>query len=162
MSRDNVLHLIGRLLHAGRGPWSLGLIAFSLLLSYLVGLLLRRNQLRTILWRGFVLTAASLAIYTYAPSIVQFPLRAAPSGILTDEPQAPAGSNYADPLDLSYRPNIDTNPQDYPGNVWVTDSLQKVHQDFGNSGSVHWAILSAAKNEFGDFQVHVQAGASPV
>jgi hypothetical protein len=81
---------------------------------------------------------------------------------LGDQPPAQSLTNHADPLDPAYRPNIDTDPHNYPGNVWVTDSMQKVHSDTGNPGSLHWAILSAARNEFADFQVHVQAGAQPM
>jgi hypothetical protein len=54
------------------------------------------------------------------------------------------------------------NPNDYPSNVWITDGMAKVHQDSGSPGSVKWSILYAAKNEFESFQIHEQAGASPI
>jgi hypothetical protein len=68
----------------------------------------------------------------------------------------------SDPLDPSYKPMIDTNPADYPSNVWDTDAMAKVHQDSGSPGSVKWAFPYAAKNEFESFQVHEQAGTSPI
>jgi hypothetical protein len=118
--------------------------------------------LGAIIRRGLVLSIALLGISVYLPPIVPFPPHTATSAALVDELQTQSDPNYADPLDTSYRPKINTNPQDYPSNVWVTDSMQKVHQNAGTPGSVHWAILSAAKNEFGDFQVHVQAGTSTI
>jgi hypothetical protein len=162
MSRQFLLHLGSHLLHERWITRLVGLLLLSLILSYLLGLLLRRNQLGAILWRGLVLSLALLGIFDYLPSIIAFPSYKTMSANFEDEPQVQSAPNDADPLDLSYRPKIDTNPQDYPSNVWVTDSMQKVHQDIGKPGSVHWAILSAAKNEFGDFQVHVQAGGSTI
>lgn len=69
--------------------------------------------------------------------------------------------NPGDPLDPVYLPNIDTNAAHYPANVWVTNALAKVHTD-AMPGSDHWARLSAARNEFESFQVHVRADNHPI
>ena len=61
-----------------------------------------------------------------------------------------------DPLDPSLQPSVDTDPSHYPANVWVTDGMVKLHPD-ASPGTVHWALLWSAKNEFESFQVHVQA-----
>jgi hypothetical protein len=66
-----------------------------------------------------------------------------------------------DPLAPALRPPISTNPSDYPANVWVTGSLAKVQPDT-SPGSIHWAEISAARNEFESFQVHVRAGEKPL
>jgi len=50
------------------------------------------------------------------------------------------------------QPSIDTDPSHYPANVWVTDGMVKVHPD-ALPGTVHWALLWSAKNEFESFQV---------
>lgn len=63
----------------------------------------------------------------------------------------------SDPLSPSYMPRIDTNPADYPSNIWVTDTMQKVRQDRGSPGTQHWGTFYGTQNEFVDFQVHVQA-----
>ena len=81
-----------------------------------------------------------------------FPSRA--SSIWSEQP--------GDPLDPSNLPSIDQNAADYPANVWVTSALAKVHQDSATPGNVKWAQLSAARNEFESFQVHEQAGSSPI
>ena len=73
-----------------------------------------------------------------------------------------AQSSRLDPLSSIFQPVIDTNPDDYPGNVWITGPLAKVLQNTGSPGNVHWAQIHAAKNEFQSFQVHVQAGAGPI
>ena len=73
----------------------------------------------------------------------------------------PVGGQGGDPLDPSFKPSIDTNPANYPQNVWVTDGMAKVHPD-ATPGAVHWAEPYAAKNELESFQVHVQAGGAPV
>ena len=72
-----------------------------------------------------------------------------------------SGGGSSDPLDPSHKPSIDTNPADYPANVWVTDGMAKVHPD-ATPGAVHWAELYSAKNELESFQVHVQAAAAPM
>ncbi|HEX3892283.1 MAG TPA: DUF4091 domain-containing protein [Terracidiphilus sp.] len=59
-----------------------------------------------------------------------------------------------DPLDVSYKPRIDTNPQRYAQNVWLTDTMQKVRRDSGTPGTAHWGIFYGTQNEFVDFQVH--------
>ena len=59
-----------------------------------------------------------------------------------------------DPLSPSYLPAIDTNPADYPSNIWITDSMQKVRQDSGSPGTQHWGTFYGTQNEFVDFQVH--------
>lgn len=73
-----------------------------------------------------------------------------------------AQSAPSDPLATAYSPNIDTNPADYPSNIWITGPLAKVLQDSGSPGTVHWAVVYTTKNEFQSFQVHVQAGVTPI
>jgi hypothetical protein len=73
----------------------------------------------------------------------------------------PPDASVGDPLDPGLEPPIDTNPADYPANVWVTDGMAKV-QPSATPGAVHWADLHAAKKETESFQVHVQAGGAPV
>lgn len=63
------------------------------------------------------------------------------------------------PLSPSYMPSMDTNPADYPSNIWITDTMTKVRQDAGSPGTQHWGIFYGTQNEFADFQVHVQAPA---
>src|ERR1035437_5084955 len=63
----------------------------------------------------------------------------------------------SDPLSPSNMPTIDTNPADYPSNIWITDTMQKVRQDSGSPGTQHWGTFYGTQNEFVDFQVHVQA-----
>jgi Domain of unknown function (DUF4091) len=83
----------------------------------------------------------------------------------TSAPSDASGDGNAsgpkDPLDPSYAPPLDTNPADYPSNVWVTGPLYKV-QPTASPGDVHWVQISSAKNEFESFQVHVQAQGSAV
>jgi hypothetical protein len=67
-----------------------------------------------------------------------------------------------DPLDPKFQPSIDEETADYPGNVWVTGSLAKVHQDNASPGNVKWALVSAARNEFVSIQVHEHAGTNPI
>ena len=69
--------------------------------------------------------------------------------------------NPTDPLDPIYLPTVDMNPAHYPANVWVTHALAKVHTD-AMPGTDHWARLSAARNEFESFQVHVRADSRPI
>jgi hypothetical protein len=59
-----------------------------------------------------------------------------------------------DPLNSAYRPRIDTRPSDYPTNIWITDTMQKVRQDSGTPGFAHWGMFYGTQNEFVDFQVH--------
>ena len=66
-----------------------------------------------------------------------------------------------DPLAANLRPKISNNPADYPVNVWVTGALAKIGP-VATPGSVHWAEISAARNEFESFQVHVRAGDQPI
>ena len=157
-----LLFFVHHLPHANWRIRFLGLLLFSFALSYVLGFFLRSNQLRAMLWRSLALSIGLLAVSTYLPSMIPFPARATMSAALLEEPQIPSTPDHADPLDPFYRPEIDTNAHDYPGNVWVSDSMEKVHQDTGTPGAVHWAIFSAAKNEFADFQVHVQAGDSSI
>ena len=72
--------------------------------------------------------------------------------VLTEAMSAPASAG--DPLATSLMPVIDTNPGDYPGNIWITDTMQKVRQDAGAAGTVHWGTFYGTQNEFIDFQVH--------
>jgi len=60
----------------------------------------------------------------------------------------------SDPLNSAYKPTIDTNPSDYPANIWITDTMRKVRQDSGSPGSAHWGTFYGTQNEFVDFQVH--------
>ena len=46
------------------------------------------------------------------------------------------------------------NPADYPSNIWITDTMQKVRQDSGSPGTQHWGTFYGTQNEFVDFQVH--------
>ena len=59
-------------------------------------------------------------------------------------------------------PAIDTNPADYPSNIWMTDTMTKVRQDAGSPGTTHWGTFYGTQNEFVDFQVHVQAGSGGI
>lgn len=68
--------------------------------------------------------------------------------------EATAATQPSDPLTPSSMPSIDTNPGDYPGNIWITDTMQKVRQDAGAPGTVHWGTFYGTQNEFVDFQVH--------
>jgi len=70
--------------------------------------------------------------------------------------------NPGDPLDAMYLPAIDSNPAHYPSSIWVTGPLAKVHPDTATPGSIHWAEVASARNEFQSFQVHVQASSSPI
>jgi len=160
MSRQFLLHLGSHLLHERWITRLVGLLLLSLILSYLLGLLLRRNQLGAILWRGLVLSLALLGIFEYLPSIIAFPSYKTMSANFEDEPQVQSAPNDADPLDLSYRPKIDTNPQDYPSNVWVTDSMQKVHQDIGKPGSVHGQFFQRPKTNLVIFKCMCRQGAA--
>ncbi|MGB2635564.1 MAG: hypothetical protein WAM58_16660 [Candidatus Acidiferrum sp.] len=69
----------------------------------------------------------------------------------------PALAPAQNPLSPSYMPTIDTNAADYPSNIWVTDTMQKVQQQTGSPGSVHWGTFYGTQGEFVDFQVHIQA-----
>jgi hypothetical protein len=63
-----------------------------------------------------------------------------------------------DPLSPSYLPAIDTNPADYPSNIWVTDTMQKIRQQSTvTPGTQHWGTFYGSQGEFVDFQVHVTA-----
>ena len=64
-----------------------------------------------------------------------------------------------DPLSPAYLPAIDTKAADYPSNIWITDTLQKVRQDSGSPGTQHWGTFYGTQNEFVDFQVQIQAPA---
>ena len=59
-----------------------------------------------------------------------------------------------DPLNPGYKPAIDTKPFNYPSNIWITDTMQKVRQDSGAPGAAHWGMFYGTQNEFVDFQVH--------
>jgi len=68
-------------------------------------------------------------------------------------------SAQSDPLSPSFLPPMNTNPADYPSNIWVTDTMQKVLRGSGSPGTVHWGTFYGTQGEFVDFQVHVQAPA---
>jgi hypothetical protein len=76
--------------------------------------------------------------------------------------RATAAQAAPDPLDPSYMPAIDTNPADYPSDIWITGPLAKVYQNAGSPGNVHWAMVYATQNEFQSFQVHVKAPAGGI
>ena len=80
----------------------------------------------------------------------------------------PAGAQTVDPLDSRFQPQSAAHaiPLARPSQgtlptVWATDSLAKV-QPNAAPGSGQWLSLSAARNEFESFQVHVHAGSNPV
>ena len=80
--------------------------------------------------------------------------------LLAQGPAAPAAPPPPpDPLAAEFEPRIDTNPAHYPSSVWVTGSMAKVRRT-DPPGPVHWAFLSAARNEVESFQVHVHAPTS--
>jgi hypothetical protein len=70
--------------------------------------------------------------------------------------------SQSDPLSPTYLPSIDTKAADYPSNIWITDTMQKVRQDKGAPGTQHWGTFYGTQNEFVDFQVHVQAPAGGI
>ena len=75
--------------------------------------------------------------------------------LLSFAPLARAG---VDPLDPRFKPYIDTNPNDYPSNIWITGSLAKVLQNAGSPGTDHWiTTFTRRKMKSHSFQVHVQA-----
>src|ERR1700691_2676371 len=93
---------------------------------------LETSELNPFFWSGLALSALLLAIYLLRPSVGPIQKYEQMHEATLRELTPPRVPNPADPLDPPYRPRIDTNPKDYPGNVWVTDSLQKIHQDIGN------------------------------
>ncbi len=68
----------------------------------------------------------------------------------------PASAAPDDPLDPGRMPAVDVRPESYPAGVWVTGRMAKVRRT-DPPGPVHWAFLSAARNETESFQVHVHA-----
>jgi hypothetical protein len=68
----------------------------------------------------------------------------------------PASGPPADPLSPELAPAVVTDPARYPPEVWITGSMAKVRRT-DPPGPVHWAFLSAARNEVESFQVHVRA-----
>src|SRR2546425_8940240 len=74
----------------------------------------------------------------------------------------PIQSAQSDPLRASYLPSIDTNAAHYPGYIWITNTMQKIRQDSGPPGTIHWGTFYGTQNEFVDFQVHVQANSGPI
>ena len=70
-------------------------------------------------------------------------------------------SDLSDPLDPANRPRIAETSPAYPSNVWVTDAMAKVHTD-DPPGTQHVVNISAARNEFESFQVHVQAASNTI
>ena len=75
---------------------------------------------------------------------------------------AVAAAQRIDPLSPAFSPKIDENPSHYPSNIWITGPLEKVRQDSGEPGKVHWAIVYATQNEIQSFQVHVKAPAGGI
>jgi hypothetical protein len=67
------------------------------------------------------------------------------------------GSAQVDPLSASFVPSIDTKAADYPANIWVTDTMQKIVQANSTAGPNHWGTFYCTQGEFCDFQVHVVA-----
>ncbi len=78
-----------------------------------------------------------------------------------DAPPPPDVPAAVDPVDPSRAPFVDTTSAHYPPNVWITDAMAKV-QPLTPPGTDHWALLSSARNEFEDFQVHVRAGTAAI
>ena len=64
----------------------------------------------------------------------------------------------SDPLAASLRPALSSAST---ANVWVTGSLAKVQPD-ALPGSLHLAEISAGRNEFESFQIHVRADGQPI
>ena len=90
------------------------------------------------------------------------------ASILAGLPVFAACAQTVDPLESRFRPQLAApaiplarNSQGTLPTVWVTDSLAKV-QPNSAPGSGPWLSLSAARNEFESFQVHVHAGSNPV
>jgi len=75
---------------------------------------------------------------------------------------AVAAAQRIDPLSAALSPKIDKNPSHYASNIWITGPLEKVRQDSGQPGMVHWAIVYATQNEIQSFQVHVKAPAGGI
>ena len=75
---------------------------------------------------------------------------------------AVAAAQRIDPLSPAFSPKIDENPSHYPSNIWITGPLEKVRQDSGEPGKVHWAIVYATQNEIQSFQIHVKAPAGGI
>lgn len=63
-----------------------------------------------------------------------------------------------DPLDLAWKPSLDTDPSHYAPAIWTTGAMAKVRPSDA-PGPQHWVSLSAARNETESFQVHVRAEA---
>jgi hypothetical protein len=76
--------------------------------------------------------------------------------------QAGAQTSATDPLDLSFKPPVNTAAAAYPSNIWITGPLAKVLQDSGAPGSAHAITVYTTRNEIQSFQVHVHAGGSPM
>src|SRR5271156_6034786 len=61
------------------------------------------------------------------------------------------------PLNSAFQPRIDTNcsHSQYAGNIWMTNTMQKVRQDSGNPATnACYLTIYGTQNEFVDFQVH--------
>jgi hypothetical protein len=71
-----------------------------------------------------------------------------------------SASEQADPLDRRFFPAIEVY-KEFPSNVWVTGSLAKIGPH-ATPGPLHWVEISAARNEFESFQIHVRAGSNPI
>ena len=102
---------------------------------------------------------ASLDAFLDAPRDVPLDTLLAPRDTPLDVTRdAPVDASLAvlDPLAPSLAPPIDLDPTHYPSTVWITDALAKV-KTTDTPGAEHWALLSSARNEFEDFQVHVRA-----
>lgn len=84
---------------------------------------------------------------------------AACSQQVPSSPEAAVASN--DPLNPRFRPTIAVDDANFPSNVWVTGSLAKIGPS-APPGKLHLAEISAARNEFESFQVHVRATAKPI
>ncbi|HWZ32810.1 MAG TPA: glycoside hydrolase domain-containing protein [Bryobacteraceae bacterium] len=78
-------------------------------------------------------------------------------------PQVASGqqADRVDPLDSRFLPIVATDDASFPPNVWVTGSLAKVSPN-ANPGTQHRAEISAARNEFESFQIHVRATTKPI
>ncbi|MGA3027352.1 MAG: DUF4091 domain-containing protein [Bryobacteraceae bacterium] len=74
---------------------------------------------------------------------------------------AASAAGKIDPLDGRFLPDMATNQFRCPANVWVTGPLAKIKPGATPGGSSS-AEISAARNEFESFQVHVHAAAMPI
>ena len=76
--------------------------------------------------------------------------------------QVGAQTTATDPLDPSFTPALPASFAANSSNVWLTGPLAKVMQNGGAPGSAQSITVYSTRNEIQSFQVHVQAGTSPI